>query len=505
MLEIIVEEGVYGSMYPVEISSDAPIASLVPALVKELHLPQVDASGNQLEYHLRLRDSQQELPPDLSLGAAGVKPGTCLSLQLAVASAGAVRPQRGRPQPSALHSDVTLVDLAATGPALEEAVNPSGTVASHGARQPRRVFLTLLGGAALGAAGLGASYAAYHYLLKGNLSLPGGQPAMKPTTTATQMQMHPTATALPTTAQAELVFARHRQTVRALTWSPDGTMLASGSLDAQLMIWNTQGQVQHMLTAPAAVRTLAWSSDGTQLAAGAGNVVLFINPQTGALLTQPMQRHAATVTSVAWSSQGPLRLVSASLDKRAIVWSGTNWLPLLVFTRHTSAIEAASWAADGLSIATASTGGVVRVWRATDGQEVHGYYQDGQVVLRTLDFSAQGMPLAVGGDDALVRLWSNSLTCQRQQATGFGPRCLDVPQHLRAHTQAVRTLAWSPDGRLLASAGNDGLLAVWYPARSQTPLLTVHLGTPVLSLHWSPDGKRIATAAGNRVTLWLLK
>ncbi|WP_376793675.1 EsaB/YukD family protein [Thermogemmatispora sp.] len=501
MLEVIIEDSLSGLRYPVEVSGDAPLWSLVPALVKVLRLPQEDSAGNRLSYRLSRAQSGSELPRELSLEAAGVKAGECLRLQPYV-----VKPIAGRrvPVEDGLHDAVTLTDATAL-PALEveEARTSKSGGQAVGRKRSRRLALSLLGLTALGAAGASAGYAAYRSgLLAGWLTML--LPQTRPAATAVPRQMPtPTTAPLPTSARAALVFTQHRQTVRALTWSPDGKLLASGSLDGQLLVWNTQGQVQHTFAINAAVRTLAWSPDGTQLALGAGPAVQFLDPYNGTPLTQPLRQHAATVTAVAWAPHGQARLVSASLDKLAIVWDGKLWRPLQVFRRHTSPLEGASWAADGLTIATASTGGLVRVWRADNAQEVHGYYLDGQLTLRTLAFAPTGMQLAVGGDDGQIRLW-NGLTCQQQRTGAFGTQCVDGPQRLRLHTQPLRALAWSPDGRLLASGGNDGLLAVWYPAGGQTPLLSVRVGAPVLSLHWSADGRSIATAAGNRVTLWQL-
>jgi WD40 repeat protein len=153
-------------------------------------------------------------------------------------------------------------------------------------------------------------------------------------------------------------------------------------------------------------------------------------------------------------------------------------------------------------VATSSLGGVIRVWNGTNGQQVHGLYLDAQVPMRALAFAPTGSQLAVGGDDGIVRLWNNSLFCQQQTGGEFGMQCVDVPTRLHAHTKAVRTLAWSPDGRFLATGGDDGTLIIWYPIRGQTPLLQVQLNAPVLALTWSPDGKKVATASGNAVTVW---
>jgi len=66
-------------------------------------------------------------------------------------------------------------------------------------------------------------------------------------------------------------------------------------------------------------------------------------------------------------------------------------------------------------------------------------------------------------------------------------------------------LAWSPDARFLATGGDDGILAIWYPTQSQTPLLKIAHNAPLLALAWSKDNKQVATASGNNVTIWGLK
>jgi WD40 repeat protein len=118
-------------------------------------------------------------------------------------------------------------------------------------------------------------------------------------------------------------------------------------------------------------------------------------------------------------------------------------------------------------------------------------------------FAPTGMLLAIGGNDGKVRLW-NGLVCQQQGNGQFGLQCMDTPQRLSVSKNAVRSLAWSPDGRLLAVGTQDGILSVWDVAKNQKPLLTMSLKTIVHGLSWSPDGKYLASAAGNVVTIWAL-
>jgi hypothetical protein len=495
-VEILIEENAFGAVRALEVAAQTPVAELVPALIAELKLPLTDLFGNQLVYMLRYASGGSVLPDDKSLAACGIAPGARLTLDSYVMDGSVAAVMSGRPvySPPGFHSSPTLSD---TNGFMLPGKDTSGSfpvVKRKNRRWTRRAFL-ILGGATLAAGTAGIGYAAYR-------SLQVKSPAMK---SLAQPKTNPTAApkpTLPTAAQSLLVFTQHQQTVRSVRWSPDGMMVASGANDTQVFVWGLDGAVHVQSKQVGPVRAIAWSPDGQQLVAGALNQLMFLNPATGAFLAHSTHTHTAAVTTLAWSSQNPMHMVSGALDKKAVVWNTMSHRPQLTFNLHTEAIESASWASDGQTVATSSLGGVVRVWNAIDGRQVHGLYQDAQVPMRTLAFAPMGSLLAVGGDDGIVRLWNNGLVCQQQTQGQFGEQCLDVPVRLHAHTKAVRAIAWSPDGRFLATGGDDGKLIIWYPASSQTPLLQLQVNAPVLALTWSPDGKKVAIASGNVVTIW---
>ncbi len=522
-LEILIEQTVPGDVRPMELAAHAPVSALVPAIVDELQLPRSDLLGNPLVYVLRYAPSGPVLPDDTSLLGAGIQSGTKLMLDSYALDGSVATLMRGRQiqtqrqsafytsargnqtqtqrQPAFYASD-TLADSGAF-PALE--MHTSGSLRAmprqSKKRHSRRAFL-LLGTAVLGAGAAGAVYAANHHLFS-FLNASQASKATPATTATPRVSVTNQLFTPPTTASMALVFMQHQQTVRSVAWSPDGKTMASGANDMLLLTWNVNGMVQAQQHLAAAPHAIAWSPDGQWLAAGLANRVALFSSANGLVQQQMVDAHNKTVTTLAWSPQQPLRLLSASLDMQAIVWNIPGFTQQVDFMRHTAAILSGSWASDGQTVATSSEGGVIRVWNASSGQEVHGYYLDAQLPMRALAFASTGNTLAVGGDDGIVRLWSG-LACQQQQQGGFGNQCMDTPQRLTAHHGIIHTLAWSLDGRLLATGGDDGTLAIWYPTQSQTPLLRVHLNAPVLSLAWSPDGKQVATAAGNNVTLWNL-
>ena len=79
-LEVFIEENAFGSVRPVEVVADEPVATLIPALVAELRLPRTDLFGRELTYTLRETRDRSILSNDTTLQASGVKTGTVLAL-----------------------------------------------------------------------------------------------------------------------------------------------------------------------------------------------------------------------------------------------------------------------------------------------------------------------------------------------------------------------------------------------------------------------------------------
>jgi hypothetical protein len=523
MFKVYIEESALNEPQPMEVSPDAPVARLVPALVDELQLPRTDLFGNRLVYFLRHADDGRVLPDHFSLRAAGVADEDYLSLESYIAeeaSALATPSTQSAGQAPAFYADQTIADTSAfvdrTSGALPLPPPPlpdPGLPPRRNKRRWTRRALLMGGGAVLGLAGVGLAYAGLHVFSK-NQGMNAGtmMPQTHPTMsarTSPATRTTPAQTFVPAHANAKLVFNQHQQTVRALAWSPDGTRLVSGGNDQQLLVWNTGGQVQINKGQNATIRGLTWSPDNQHFAAAAGTQVLFFNAQDGKVEATSRGVHNGLVMALSWSAKQPQYLVSAGLDKLAVVWNTQTFLPMTRFHQHTAGILAAGWAADGQTVATSSMGGVTRVWNGASGQEAHGFYLSKDmggngVSLDTLAFQPGGNMLAVGGMDGILRLWQNGLTCQTMGNGAMQGQCIDPVQHLSIDTQPIRALAWSPDGRFVATGGDDNMLLIWYPSQSQTPLLKIPQNAPVLALSWSPDGKMLAAASGKNVTLWAL-
>lgn len=467
---LIKRPGRENTCIPVIVDRREIIGNCISSLVDHLGFPRRDSLGRPLAYTLRPLSGGPPLSNTTRFSEACLLPETRLVLEVEEAYA-PTRP----------------LSPSTPGNSL------SGTKSPPSTSRPIMNRRTFVASCALTACAVSGLFAGLATAFATRKSSPSGV-------------MTPPTPSLPTRLQQSLLFSAHQQTVRAVTWSPDGSLLASGADDGWLLIWTPDGQVQQRISHPAGVAALAWEPSGKVLASGSGISVRFFDVYTGTPLAPARSAHTGQVSSLAWSQAAGQPLVSGSLDRRAIVWDTQTFQPQAVFTRHTAAIDALSFQPDGSIVASASQGGAVRVWRVDTLTEVHSFYQDAPIPMRAVAFVPAGTLLAVGGEDGQVRLWDNGLVCQHSTPTAQGKICVDMPLRFQAHPSSVRSLSWSLDSQFLATGGEDGAFAVWTSPPGGIPTLVAKTASdhPVVGVAWSPTRRQVAVASGKTVTVWSL-
>jgi serine/threonine protein kinase len=150
-----------------------------------------------------------------------------------------------------------------------------------------------------------------------------------------------------------------------------------------------------------------------------------------------------------------------------------------IYQGHIDVVSSLAWSPDSTQIASASYDKTIQIWDVTNGQMQTFYRGHNESIkeIAVVVWSPQGQQLASTGDDDLVQIWQ------------IDP--LQTKINYKAHKDNTQTLAWSPDGTLLAST-NRNSISVWNPVNGNT--LTHFEGAygTMLTLTWSPDSTQLA-------------
>lgn len=253
--------------------------------------------------------------------------------------------------------------------------------------------------------------------------------------------------------------------VRALAFSPDGTLLATAGDHGTTVL--AIGSRSVLRTLPDTTNDVAFSPDGTRLARAMADGTVRRGPvATGFETTVGVP--GPELTGVAFQSDGGL--VTTAPAGATTVWDAAGRA-----VRRTGGGNDVAVGPDGTLVAVADDDGA-RLWDARTGGQVAELQEHGEPV-GAVAFSQDGTLVATAGRDDTARVWDTASRHEVRVLTG--------------HRGPVDTLAFTPDGRALVTGAEDGLALLWSLRGAATGI-----ARPVSPLHGlARHGDRLATAA----------
>lgn len=286
----------------------------------------------------------------------------------------------------------------------------------------------------------------------------------------------------------------HTAEIHAVEYSPDGKRIASGSADKTIRIWDPHADPDSesliaILPYRDSVRSIAFSPDSRMLAGGSDDGIIQVwNADTGDRIYE-FNDHTDSVQAVHFS-RNRTELVSASLDRTAILWSlvgeGGKLHPPI---QHKVPVYAAKFSPDGSTFATSGADKLIRLWDTSTAKH-NTTFTGHKDSVPDFDFSSDDSTLASGSPDGTILLWDR-----------IGKRVnIEIP----GHTGGIKALAYTADKRIRAcGTGLDGKLRLWDAGTSsELSILREHTGL-TKAVTFSKDGKTIASGGSEGGTIFL--
>ncbi|MFN4179231.1 MAG: protein kinase domain-containing protein [Armatimonadota bacterium] len=285
----------------------------------------------------------------------------------------------------------------------------------------------------------------------------------------------------------------HEDTISAVTFSPNSSVLASSSFDRTVRLWDLKSakQLRVLKGHNDSVLAVVFSEDGKQVGSASADrtVRLWYWEEENAVVI--LHGHNEAVLSIAnsldWkffatgSADGIVRLFRWKDGQ--LVWRSDSFGAF---------VNAVAFSPDGRELAFGCADGIVGFLSTQNGQQIKRLCETG-LSITTLAFSPDGLYLAVGGEGFGVQLW---YLPEERIVRNINPK-------LSSSRGWINALAFSPNGELIATASMDEVVRVWEVSDGKlVRTLKGHKGW-VTAVAFSPDGQWIASGSSDKtIRLW---
>ena len=354
----------------------------------------------------------------------------------------------------------------------------------------------------------------------------------------------------------------HAQAVKCLAFSPDGTILASTG-DEVIKLWNVKEKILHknLYGHLNEVHALSFSPDGKHIVSGGTSNLVKLWDVSRGEEAGPLFTLRSNLNTLAFSPDGTI-LAAAGRDSAIKLWNMERKSELGVLRGHISEVYSLAFSPDGRILMSGGADSTVRFW-SVERRDIVGTFREHEAGVLSVAFSVNGQMAASAGLDGTAKIWSMKrdeivLTVDLDEFEGeqlafspdsalvgvgvFFPKMVpaflfkatdgEMVARLMQHSVRINDIAFSPDGTVLATCAEDGMLRLadvesrkekvsidvkngqvssllktaFDTALTMLAEQTDDVGRNVACLDFSPDGTMIATGGDDHnLKIWDLQ
>jgi serine/threonine protein kinase len=279
----------------------------------------------------------------------------------------------------------------------------------------------------------------------------------------------------------------HLSSINALAFSSDGQMLASGSADRTVKLWNPDSRIPRCTLSghSSLIDAVVFSLDGATLASGSWDHTIKIwQFETGELI-RTLSQHSGWIKCLAIAPDGQT-LISGSADRTIKIWHlGTGEVQTTLLG-HSSAVHSVALSTDGQKLASGSADKTIKLWNL-DPASLQLTLNGHSDAINSLTFSPSGQILISGSADKTIKIWNLS--------SGT------LLHTLNGHSEAVNSVAINRQGNILVSGSADKTIKIWHPSSGELLYRLDRHSAAVTAVAISPDSRRIASGSQDKTIL----